>query len=181
VGHCLQICVLGIVLFRYITLKKLTSNDERPNPFAFKSTALSAYIFWQYTPSTIVVIMGILWGMVDESIRQMEPFYPLSRPGGIKTAKGSQISELLSSDYTAVWTYIIPLAAVLNDHETGALSGVIHILAFSALPTLQSGLWEVIINGDIMDVNVQYARVWTSIAVQICLICSATILLTILN
>jgi hypothetical protein len=40
--------------------------------------------------------------MVDESVRQMEPFYQLSRPGGIKTAKGSQISELLSSDYTAV-------------------------------------------------------------------------------
>jgi hypothetical protein len=70
---------------------------------------------------------------------------------------------------------------VLNSHETVALSSVIHILAFSALPTLQSSVWEIIINGDIMEANVQYARVWTSIAVQLCLICSATILLTILN
>jgi hypothetical protein len=45
-----------------------------PEIFAFDSEDWLAYVLWQYVPMVVVVGVGILWELVDVTVRRLEPF-----------------------------------------------------------------------------------------------------------
>lgn len=105
--------------------------------FLFKSTKLAPYVAWQFLPVFVAVVMGILWGIVDASVRQMEPYYQLSRRMGIP-AGGT-----LCSDYSMTWAFGIPLKSGRRGQWAVTLSSLVHVISFSFIPSLASGMLRI--------------------------------------
>ena len=75
--------------------------------------------------------------MVDASVRQMEPYYQLSRSEGVLAG------EALCADYSTAWVFGIPFNSGMRGHWAVTLSSSAHIVAFSVLPSLASGMLEI--------------------------------------
>ncbi|TFK42177.1 hypothetical protein BDQ12DRAFT_355224 [Crucibulum laeve] len=110
----------------------------KPSIFIFSHYNSSAYFGWQFVPIIIAVVMGTLWGTVDAAVRQLEPYYQLSRP------EGALGRDTLCQDYLSAWIYLLPFQAVRRQQWGVALSSIIHLLVLSVIPTVHSSIIKIV-------------------------------------
>jgi hypothetical protein len=89
---------------------------------------------FEYLPTIIGVLHGILWMAVDHDIKRIEPFFQLSVPGGIDAA-GS-----LLLDYPYQFAALVPFRAFKKRHWVVFCSGTTALLAAYAVTPLMSAI-----------------------------------------
>ncbi|KAL1622901.1 hypothetical protein SLS56_008582 [Neofusicoccum ribis] len=94
--------------------------------------SMTAYFTWKYAPTIILLSYGILWQISDFEVKRLEPYYQLSRPGGVTAA------ESLNMDYLTFLSYLIPIRAARHRQWAVLLSSLATLISGSLVPVLQS-------------------------------------------
>ena len=89
------------------------------------------YVLVSFIPLILATLFSIPWKILDNTIKEMEPFYQLSRPGGA-TAENS-----ICLDYTTSTILTVPIKALSRGHMLVFCSSLIS-LAVMFLPALAS-------------------------------------------
>lgn len=90
---------------------------------------------YQYMPTLVSVLYGLLWTWVDHDIKRLEPYYQLSKPGGAL----ARDSLLLSYPYTFVAS--VPIMAFKRKHWAVFYSGAVLVLIFYIVSPLSSAVF----------------------------------------
>lgn len=94
---------------------------------------LMAFALWKYLPTVIAVVFGVLVQVADDEIKRVEPYFQLSRK-----PKGALAADSLNIEYLGFWAILCPLQAFRHRHWAVLASSIAGILAFAAVPPLQS-------------------------------------------
>ncbi|KAH8780802.1 hypothetical protein BGZ57DRAFT_977760, partial [Hyaloscypha finlandica] len=92
---------------------------------------LKQYVLVSFVPLILATFYTIPWKILDNTIREMEPFYQLSQPGGA-TAENS-----LCLDYATSFLFTTPFKSIRNGHAIVLWSSLTS-LAVIFLPSLVS-------------------------------------------
>jgi Protein of unknown function (DUF3433) len=95
----------------------------------FPEITLKQYVLVSFVPLILATFYTIPWKIMDNTIREMEPFYQLSQPGGATAEKS------LCLDYATSFLFMIPFKSVHNGHAIVFWSSLIQ-LAVMLLPSL---------------------------------------------
>lgn len=103
-----------LVLFLLITIgvgiaiEVLAQISNKKGALEFLSADASsglATFYYDYLPVVFALVYGMLWAMADHDFKRLEPFYQLSKPGGV-TAEDS-----LLLDYPYMFVSLAPIKA----------------------------------------------------------------------
>lgn len=92
-------------------MELLCQKSEQDNGVYFwqdESGLQSTYaaILFNYLPTTIMVVYGLLWATIDLNVKRLEPFFQLSRPSAVD-ARDSLLLE-----YPFEYLALVPLQAL---------------------------------------------------------------------
>ncbi|SMQ53352.1 unnamed protein product [Zymoseptoria tritici ST99CH_3D7] len=93
--------------------------------------------FYLYLPTIISVIYSFLWTWIDLDIKRLEPFFQLSKAGGVS----GHGSILLS--YPLEFLVTLPFTAFKHKHWSVLSAATVMILVFWGLTPTQSGIFAV--------------------------------------
>ena len=115
-------------------LRQLSSSNHGL-AFFQDTTEISNALFvaYNYLPGIIAVIYAVLWSFVDLDVKRLEPYFQLSRPGGVPVS-------VLFVDYAFESVLLAPFRAIKRRHWLVAITSSVFLLISLLLPPLQSGL-----------------------------------------
>lgn len=165
----LQIFVLGTIAmceFLYqVSVKKGLEEDRDPYLTKFKKLEemnLLDYALWKYLPTVVAVFFGVLVQLTDAAVKRVEPYFQLSR-----RPKGAKAADSLNIEYLTFWAILCPLQAFRHRHWAVLLSSTAAILAFAAVPPLQSAFLDLnpddreLRKNDQIEKQIVVDEVWT--------------------
>jgi hypothetical protein len=124
----------GTAILPIATIVNLTGTfldwNNGESTFAPEIT-LKQYVLVSFVPLILATFYIIPWKILDNTIREMEPFYQLSQPGGA-TAENS-----LCLDYATSFLFTTPFKSIRNGHAIVLWSSLTS-LAVIFLPSLVS-------------------------------------------
>ena len=100
------------------------------------SLPASSTFAWLYFPILIAVLYAILWQLVDDEVKRIEPFHQASRPGG---ATGDRT---LFASYISIQPVLAPLQALRWRQTAVFLSSITYVLVGFVTPILQSQIFQ---------------------------------------
>lgn len=97
---------------------------------------------WNYLPSVITIVFGILWGICDVEVQRLEPYFQLYTANN--SGRGASAESTVDIDYHTFWAPLRLWQAVKHRHYACVISSLAYIIAFAILPNLQNYLfsWE---------------------------------------
>ncbi|EGO53826.1 hypothetical protein NEUTE1DRAFT_127034 [Neurospora tetrasperma FGSC 2508] len=98
---------------------------------------LEGYVVWNYLPTIVVVLYGLLWQQCDAEVERIEPYYHLFNNNMKQTA-----DRTLNVDYHTFWVPLRLWQAVKYRQWTCFLSSTAYIIAFAVIPNLQNSLFS---------------------------------------
>jgi hypothetical protein len=98
------------------------------------------YLLVSFIPLIMATLFTIPWKILDNTIKEMEPFYQLSRPGGA-TAENS-----ICLDYATSTIFTVPIKAISRGHILVFCSSLISLTVIF-LPSLGSEAFFVSLTG----------------------------------
>lgn len=136
--------------------------------FIFSEFAGGHYFLWEFLPIMITISTSLLWEIVDVKVRQLEPYYQLTRRGGAK------LQDSLSMNYITTFQFVAPFQAFRNGHWAVCLSSTINLLALGPLPTLTKTIWKVSwsteLDHAVVTIKAPYLRVMQALLVILILL-----------
>jgi len=106
--------VLTSILIVATTYLLDRSNRNGAIVFTSSSTSLVAF-WWDYGPTIVAVLYGLIWATIDHDLKRLEPYFQLSSPAGA-TAENSL---LLSYPYMLqVW---VPFVSIRKKYVEAAV------------------------------------------------------------
>lgn len=90
-----------------------------------------------YLPTIISVLYSIIWTWVDLDVKRLEPFFQLSRPGGV------QGSESILLSYPLEFLAMLPFTAFKRKHWSVLVGSVAMILILWGVTPTQAGIFAV--------------------------------------
>ncbi|KAF8855235.1 hypothetical protein BDZ45DRAFT_793852 [Acephala macrosclerotiorum] len=94
----------------------------------YPQITLEQYIYVAFLPLILVVVYSIPWHVLDNTVREMEPFYQLNRPNG---AFGR---DSLCSNYGSSFLITIPFKSLYQGHYAPLWSSLISISTLALAP-----------------------------------------------
>lgn len=109
-------------------------------------------VLWTFFPSSVAVIYGIIWMIVDGEVKRLERYRQLSRPAGCKGA-GS-----VCLDYHCFWAPLAIFQAVRHQQWAVVSSSIGYTLALLTIPNIQNYafVWAVF-SGGYFDWGAEYS------------------------
>lgn len=97
----------------------------------------AATFVWLYFPTILAVVYGIVWQMVDDEVKRIEPFRQAQRPGG------APASSSIFASYISIPPFLVPLQAVRWRQTAVFLSSMTYVLVGFVTPILQSQMFQI--------------------------------------
>lgn len=133
--------VLASTLGLIAVLQYLLARSRRDQGILFADNIndlpISRTFGYNYAPTVISVVFGLLWTWIDLDVKRLEPFFQLSKPGGA-LAKDSILLE-----YPFDFAVTIPFKALKRRHWSVFLSATAVLLIFFGLTPTQAGIFAV--------------------------------------
>lgn len=109
-------------------------------------------VLWTFFPSSIAIIYGIVWMIVDGEVKRLEKFRQLSRPEGCKGASS------VCLDYHCFWAPLTVFQAVRYQQWAVASSSIGYTLALLAIPNIQNYVFVwIVFSGGYFDWGAEYS------------------------
>ncbi|KAF8429679.1 hypothetical protein EV426DRAFT_582376 [Tirmania nivea] len=133
----LSLAIIGFCEFLYqYSVHTGKKTGSQPYLTSFKDLGemrLIDFALWKYLPTVIAVVFGVLVQLSDAEVKRVEPYFQLSRK-----PKGARAGDSLNIEYSTFWAVLCPLKAIRHKHWAVMISSITAILAFGAVPPLQS-------------------------------------------
>ncbi|KAK4139062.1 uncharacterized protein C8A04DRAFT_33480 [Dichotomopilus funicola] len=100
---------------------------------------------WLYLPTLLAVLYALLWQLVDDEVKRIEPFYQASLPGGARA------SQTVFASYISIPPVLVPLQAVRWRQWAVLLSSVVYVLVGFVTPVLQTQMFQ--LQGQVVQVG----------------------------
>ena len=143
----LSLAIIGFCEFLYqYSVRKGRDTRHEPHLTSFKDLAdmrLIDFALWKYLPTVIAVVFGVLVQLSDAEVKRVEPYFQLARK-----PKGARAGDSLNIEYSTFWAVLCPFKAIRHKHWAVMISSVTAILAFAAVPPLQSAFLNLDMNPD---------------------------------
>lgn len=135
----LAIVLVSVGLIVLVVWLLRTSNAKQGLLFApdVNDLPLRRAFLYLYLPTIVSVIYSFLWTWIDLDVKRLEPFFQLSRPGGV-TAENSILLH-----YPFDFLAMVPFKALRRKHWSVFASSMVMVLIFWGLTPMQSGLFAV--------------------------------------
>ena len=109
-------------------------------------------VLWTFFPSSIAIIYGIIWMIVDGEVKGLEKFRQLSRPAGCKGASS------VCLDYHCFWAPFAVFQAIRYRQWAVVSSSIGYTLALFAIPNIQNYIFVwVVFSGGYFDWGAEYS------------------------
>ncbi|KAK0620911.1 hypothetical protein B0T14DRAFT_522356 [Immersiella caudata] len=108
-----------------------------PQPNSPSAVSTFTWLFtWLHFPMVSAVLYAVVWQVVDDEVKRIEPFYQSSRPGG---AKGNRT---IFASYISIPPILAPLQALRWRQTAVFLSSITYVLVGFVTPILQSQIFQ---------------------------------------
>lgn len=109
----------------------LASADEASNPTSY-------YTLWLLLPSIVAVLYAMMWEIIDNEVKRIEPFYQVS-----SQANGAKAAMTIFGQYISLPCFFSPFQALHWRQWTVVLSSSIYVLVGVVTPVLQTQMFQV--------------------------------------
>ena len=107
-----------------------SGNFDRKN--AAQRMGVLNNVLWTFLPSSIAVIYGIVWMIVDGEVKRLESLRQLSQPAGCRGASS------VCLDYHCFWVPVAIFQAIRHRQWAVVSSSIGYTLALLAIPNIQN-------------------------------------------
>ena len=173
----LQFLSLGIIVFCEFLYQYSVHTGKKtgsePHLTQFKDLGklpLMSFALWKYLPTVIAVTFGVLVQLTDAEVKRVEPYFQLARK-----PKGARAGDSLNIEYSTFWAVLCPFKAIRHKHWAVMISSITAILAFAAVPPLQSVFLNLDIHkdGSVNEDGMKFIvvdKIWTRLLEAVMLI-----------